>query len=83
MSREVIDGEIYDTEEAECVASYNYRANGIDYESLYITKTGEWFLHNEGSISGIEPYTDIDAMDWLAEKDFVSEYIEHFGEPEE
>lgn len=83
MAREVIYGKIYDTEEAECVASYNYGVNGIDYESLYITKTGEWFLHNEGSMPGIEPYTAIDAMDWLAENDFVDEYIEYFGEPEE
>lgn len=67
-------------------------------EKLYIKKTGEWFLYGKGGAgskysvargkwwrggSRIIPYTTEEAMGWLAENNFVDEYIKYFGEPEE
>lgn len=67
-------------------------------EELYIKKTGEWFLERYGGplteyaeVEGnnrsgrtvIIPFTEDEAKDWLAKYDYVDQYIEYFGEPEE
>ena len=102
LTRRIIDGKLYDTDKAECVASYDYDlANDLYYiiESLYIKKTGEWFFYGEGGPgteygvpcgnnwrecgATIIPFTAAEAQQWLAKKNFVDEYIEYFGEPEE
>ena len=50
--RRVIDGLIYDTEEAEGIASANSGYPAGDFrgmeETLYRTKNGNWFLCGEG-----------------------------------
>lgn len=61
--------------------------------ALYIKRTGEWFLYCEGGshtcygeqFGGpqIKPTIPHEAKLWLAENNFVDEYIQYFGEPEE
>ena len=61
--------------------------------ALYIKKTGEWFLYCEGELYDhrcelcrgpqIVPIAPHEAKLWLAENNFVDEYIQYFGEPEE
>lgn len=50
--KKVIDRKIYDTETAECVASWDNGIYGNDFrscsEDLYHTKKGAWFLYGEG-----------------------------------
>lgn len=69
------------------------------HQILYITQTKEWFLYGEGNpwsqdsifvsdnsfndSSAIEPFTSEQAKEWLADRNFVDEYINYFGEPEE
>lgn len=52
MKKKVVDGVVYNTETAPCVAAWdNGRRNG-DFsrlaESLYRTARGNWFLHGSG-----------------------------------
>jgi hypothetical protein len=50
--QKLIDGKLYDTEQAEEIASWS---NGLSYsdfnhmdESLYRTESGRWFIHGGG-----------------------------------
>jgi len=99
--KRIINGKLYNTETAKCVASFDAEYDERDSfsESLYIKKTGEWFLLTErrpedlefvyygGNCGGqgydIEPYSENQAKEWLVAYDFVDVYIEYFGEPEE
>ena len=100
--KKIINGKLYNTETASHIATVE---NGclpgdFDYaaESIYIKKTGEWFLEGYGgpmsyywdpedyywpSGSNIVPLTNKAAKNWLVDNDFVDEYIKYFGEPEE
>jgi len=95
--KRIIDGKLYDTKKSKRVATYtaeNYYIGSFS-ESLYIKKTGEWFRlitnlgddfcggNCRGKGYDIEPYSEDQAKEWLVAYDFVDEYIEHFGEPEE
>jgi len=50
--KRIIDGKIYNTETATCVAGTSARLPVNDFgwfeESLYVTKNGRWFLAGEG-----------------------------------
>lgn len=94
--RRIIDNKLYDTDKATLVAEHCEGYNSDFYyicEALYIEKTGEWFLHGEGGRRTryrdageggvIEPFAEDEAKDWLADKNFIDEYIRYFGEPEE
>ncbi|HBV83480.1 MAG TPA: hypothetical protein DEB74_11980 [Lachnospiraceae bacterium] len=66
---------------------------GIISSALYLKRTGEWFLCCEGELYDhrcercrgpqIVPIAPHEAKIWLAENNFVDEYIQYFGEPEE
>lgn len=100
--KSIIEGRMYNTETATCVASYDnglgMRDFRVIFEDLYLKKTGEWFLDRYGgpltiyaeregndvcSTRKIIPVEDNRAKEWLAEHNFVDEYIKYFGEPEE
>lgn len=61
--------------------------------AIYLKRTGEWFLYCEGGLYdrygrlcmglNIIPIAPHEAKFWLAENNFVDEYIQYFGEPEE
>ncbi len=50
--KRIIDGKVYDTETAACVADWSNGYHGGDFkrceEGLYRTKKGNWFLAGEG-----------------------------------
>jgi hypothetical protein len=50
--KRIVNGKVYDTETAECVADWHNSFYGGDFqrceESLYRTKKGAWFLAGEG-----------------------------------
>ena len=50
--QKLIDGKLYDTDDAEKVASYSTGGSMSDFgyyrEALYRTPNGNWFLHGEG-----------------------------------
>lgn len=50
--RKVIEGKVYDTDAADCIASFDDERSDRDYkqfeESLYRTNKGEWFLVGSG-----------------------------------
>lgn len=94
--RRIIDNKLYDTDKATLVAEHYEGYNNEFYsicEALYIKKTGEWFLNGEGGQCTryrdadeggvIEPFAEDEAKDWLADKNFIDEYIQYFEEPEE
>lgn len=77
----------------------NRREWDYENEELYLKKNGEWFLFGEGGSYSkyrkkcdpnhwcggevIKPMTEQEARKWLEDNKCTSEYIEHFGEPEE
>ncbi len=83
--RQIINGRMYDTDTATLVADYTGRIcfNYIEGAGLYQKKNGEWFFVIDEERSYIKPATELEAKEWLADYNFVDEYIEHFGEPEE
>jgi hypothetical protein len=100
--KKIINGKVYDTSTATQRASYNnglYGDFGYLSETLYLKKTGEFFLHGEGgpmtryarsdgqnSWTGgerIEPLTYAAAKEWAEEHLTASEYESIFGEVEE
>ena len=101
--KKIINGKVYDTEKAKQVASYSNAGSWRDFqhyeETLYLKKTGEYFLFGEGgpmtryarsdgqnSWTGgerIEPLTYAAAMEWAEEHLTASEYESIFGEVEE
>lgn len=50
--KKVIDGKVYNTETAECIAAWDNGIYGNDFrqceERLYVTKKGAYFVHGEG-----------------------------------
>lgn len=50
--KKIINGRLYDTETAKCIAYYEYGRQG-DFEgyseTMYRKKNGEFFMHGEGS----------------------------------
>jgi len=53
--KKVINGKIYNTETAECIANWDNGLYGGDFgrceETLYITKKGAYFIHGDGGAS--------------------------------
>ncbi len=100
--KKIINCKLYDTDTARELATYTphpYSSN-FDYyvETLYIKRTGEYFLHGEGGpmsiyaehISGcyawgekIVPLTNDMAKAWAETHVTADEYIEIFGGVEE
>ncbi len=90
--RRILNGKAYDTGSAKQIAHYD---NGLlpgdfDYieETLYLKKTGEYFILGEGGartkyrIASIVPIAEDDARKWVEEK--ANElYEEIFGPVEE
>jgi len=100
--KKIINGKLYNTETATELGSYwnGYPHGDFSFvmETLYIKKTGEYFLHGEGGPlteycnyvgnnrcfgSDICPYTKAEAKEWAAKVLSVEEYEKIFGEVEE
>ena len=100
--RRIINGKAYDTSTAKEVGNYSYLYPGeFDYveETLYLKKTGEFFLYGEGgarsryaesagngfwgSGSRIIPLREDEARAWAEGCLTGEEYEEIFGEVEE
>lgn len=97
--KKIINGKRYDTDTAQAVANWDNGRYGGDFsavaETLYLTKSGNWFLHGTGgpmskyaracgdnSWTGgtrIIPMTADEARKWLEEHDCVSALEEHFS----
>lgn len=101
--KKIINGKVYDTATARKLGEYAPNPNQSDFsyycETLYLKKTGEFFLHGEGNAASkyskscgqnewcgseqIQPLTYAEAQAW-AEKHLDGEdYCEIFGEPDE
>ena len=100
--KKIINGKLYNTETAKEVGQYWNGYGGGDFyhicETLYLKKTGEYFLHGEGGAmthyreacaggwtgsSVITPYTEEEAKEWAVEHMDADDYMELFGEVEE
>lgn len=100
--KKIINGKKYNTETAKELGCWNngFLPNDFNYcqETLYIKKTGEYFLHGEGgaltqysektyggSTSGedITPLTENEAKEWAEKHLTADEYENIFGEVEE
>ena len=94
--KRIVRNRLYDTDKATLVAKDCGGSCDEDEfisTSLYIKRTGEWFLYCEGGshtcygeqFGGpqIKPTIPHEAKLWPAENNFVDEYIQYFGEPEE
>ena len=90
--RRIINGKMYNTETAECLAYWDNRLprNDFNYlgQELYRKKTGElFFAFYAGALAGdferIKKTTAEQAKEWLESHNLVDEYIAIFGEPEE
>ena len=100
--KKIINGRKYDTETAKEVAYWNngYPHSNFSHceETLYLKKTGEFFLYGEGGAlteysrdtwsgscggSKIIPMTEEDAKEWAMEHLECDEYEALFGEVEE
>ena len=101
--KKIINGKKYDTETAKELGNYwnGYPSNDFKcyYETLYIKKTGEYFLFGEGG--GLSPYatscgnnswgsgkeiiplTEAKAKTWAEKHLNADEYEAIFGECEE
>lgn len=99
----IINGKKYDTETAKMVGSWDngYPTNDFHYcsETLYLKKTGEFFLFGDGGAMSkysescgtnnrcgsceIIPFTEDEAKEWAEELLTGEEYIEIFGDVEE
>jgi hypothetical protein len=93
----IIDNIRYDTAKAILVANWTNGCPSSNFnfveESLYITKTGKWFLLYEGGPAskyavkgndysrgtiGIRPFTVNDAYDFLEEHQLIDELEQYF-----
>lgn len=100
--RSIINGRMYNTDTAVCVAHYSNGRKRSDFhylrETLYLKKTGEWFLFGRGGAmskyfvmrgrwqgGGSEtiPFTEDEAKKWLSKHGFTDQYTKYFGKPEE
>lgn len=52
--KKIIDGKVYNTKTATCVADENKSLQNFysTSEALYVTKSGAWFLYGESSAGG-------------------------------
>ena len=96
--KKIIKGAVYNTETAKMLAEWdnNYPINDFNYmeETLYRTKSGNWFLHCQGG--GLSPYAQTygnskgfgecvkpisyeNAQRWAEEKLDGDKYEEIFG----
>ena len=95
--KKIINGKRYDTETATEVASFSNSLGQGDFrnldESLYITKSGNFFLSGEGGPmtkysrpagnmtsggSDLIPLSKDEALDWLESHDFPEEIEKYF-----
>ena len=100
--KKIINGRKYDTETAKDVGywSNGYPCSDFNHceETLYLKKTGEYFLYGEGGAlteysrdtwdgrtgsSQIIPMTESEAKEWAENKLSCDEYEALFGEVEE
>ena len=101
--KKVIDGKMYNIDTAKCVAGWDNGLWDDDFESLseslYLKKTGEYFLYGTGGAkskyservqgnnyaggSGIIPFTVAEAKEWVEKYCDGDKYEEIFGEVEE
>lgn len=99
----VINGARYNTETAKELGSYSntYNDRDLNYymETLYLTKSGKYFLHGEGNAMSqyaecyganswgcgakIIPMTEAEAQQWASEHLDGGEYGAIFGEEDE
>lgn len=98
--KKIVNNRIYDTDKARSVGEWSNGGNWRDFnhvvETLYVKRTGEFFLHGEGgpmtkyavltgstSWSGGEkiiPLTYEAAKEWAEEKLSADEFEDIFGE---
>ena len=86
--RKIVGGKKYDTGTAKCIGYYtNSEVEIYDFafETLYLKKTGEFFLHKWGEFQGyvILPMTVEEAKVWMEEHESVEAYEAAFGKVEE
>lgn len=101
--KKVIAGKLYNTETAKLIGEWTNGLGGRELnflsESLYVTKSGAYFLFGEGgantkygvsvgnnSWSGgeqLQPMSPLSAREWAEENLTAEEYNNAFGEPEE
>jgi hypothetical protein len=101
--KQIIKGKKYDTDTATKIYEYQNEYGYSDFryviETLYIKKTGEYFLHGEGgamskycqksgsntTCGGAEiiPLDRCEAFDWGSDNMPVDKFEAHFGEVEE
>lgn len=96
--KRIVGNKLYDTDKAIQIAKYitkeeYYGGTAFISPSLYLKKTGEWFLCCEATSLNyyrefccgpqIIPLTPNEAKIWLSEKGFADEYIQYFGELDE
>lgn len=100
--KKIINGKMYNTETAKEIGSWSNNRSYSDFsyceETLYLKKTGEYFLFGEGGPmtryaercgdmlcdgSEIHPMTEEQAKRWAEQRLDADEYIAAFGEPEE
>lgn len=101
--RKILSNRVYDTETAKELAHWNNGLSPNDFnccrETLYIKRTGEFFIHGEGH--GFTKYADHypgggycwgekivpleydEAREWAESKLYAEDYEEIFGTPEE
>jgi hypothetical protein len=64
--QKLINGKLYDTDDAEKIASYSTGGSTSDFdfyrEALYRTENGRWFLHGEGHAKTKYASTTSDGM---------------------
>lgn len=64
--KKIINKKLYDTETAKMIASWSNDLGKSDFrgyeESLYLKKTGEFFLYGEGG--GLSPYAERLGSGW-------------------
>lgn len=100
--KKIINGKVYNTESAKAVGGYtsNSTTSDFDYfeETLFLKKTGEFFLHGEGNATSkygekhgdswgygqmIIPLSWEKAREWSEKRLSADNYEKIFGEVEE
>ena len=100
--RKIINNKLYDTDTAKEIGSWSYGASSdFDWiqETLYLKKTGEFFLHGEGGPRSkysktlsyncwgygneIIPEANFNVREWAEENLDTDTYIQYFGPVEE
>ena len=101
--KKIINGRLYDTDTAKEIAADGNGLSPRDFrsysETLYLKRTGEYFLYGEGGPmtkyarscggnawsggSGIIPLTAEEAREWGEKHMYADDYIAAFGPVEE